>query len=435
MPVTAIIVGAGHRSLAYAAYSEIYPDSLKIVGVAEPDPIRRRETAERFNISADMIFESSEELAGHERLADAVINGTMDHMHVHTSVPLIARGYDILLEKPVAVNAEEMLALKEAAAKYKTRILVCHVLRYAPFYAKIKELIHQGTLGEIIHLHLAEHVSYHHLAIAYVRGKWADRFASYSPMLLAKSSHDLDLMTWLKAVPPKDVSSFGSDFQFRPENAPDGSAERCIPDCIYQDTCSYSAKNLHLKQQIKRSYYVWDELDGIANPSLEDLRHSLETDNPYGRCVWKTGRQNVDHQTVSVNFEDGATGTLDMIGGAARSQRKIHVIGTLGEVEGCFDDGIFTLRRINPLAENGYEVEMVNIRDYLDPHEHIDDGHGGGDMLLMKDFVAHLRDEEASLSATTLEDSINGHAIAFAADRSLLEKRLVPLEEILSGPN
>lgn len=431
MPVTAIIVGAGFRSLAYAAYSEMAPDKLKIVGVAEPDPIRRRDTAIRFNIPEDMIFESSDELAQHERLADAVINGTMDHMHVHTSIPLIALGYDILLEKPIAVNAEELQELVKAARHYKTKILTCHVLRYAPYYHEIKKLISQGLIGSVIHLHLAEHVSYHHLALCYVRGKWADRFEAYSPMLLAKSSHDLDLMMWMKGVAPKEISSFGSDYQFRRENAPDGSSERCIPDCIYQDTCNYSAKNLHIKQQIKRSYYVWDELSAVANPTIEDLRHSLETDNPYGRCIWKTDRRNVDHQVVSVNFEDGATGTLDMIGGTARPQRKIHVIGTLGEIEGCFDDGIFTLRKISPLAENGYTVEIFNIDDYIDPTETINDGHGGGDMLLMKDFVSYLRDEETSLSATTLEDSIYGHAVAFAADRSMLEKRQVDIGELI----
>ena len=431
MPVTAIIVGAGHRAMSYAAYSKLRPDDLKIVGVAEPDPVRRRQAVERYQIPDHMVFNSAEELARQDKLADSVINGTMDHLHVDTSIPLIELGYDILLEKPIAVNAPEMQQLNRAAEAHNTRILVCHVLRYAPFYQKIKTLIHEGVLGDIIHLHLAEHVAYHHLLVAYVRGKWADRYAAHSPMLLAKSSHDLDLMCWLKGVEPETVSSFGSDFQFRPENAPPGAADRCLPGCIYQDTCNYSVKNLHVNQQIKRSYYVWDEIKDIPNANIDDLKHSLETDNIYGVCAWKTGRNNVDHQVVSVNFADGATGTLDMIGGTSRAQRKIHVVGTKGEIEGTFDDGIFTLRTVAPLTESGYEAQVINIADHVDPNEAYDDGHGGGDALLMQDFVNYVRGQETSISGTTLSDSTYGHAVAFAADIAMQEKRLVDLSEVL----
>lgn len=138
-PVTAIIVGAGHRSLIYASLAELYPDKLKIVGVADPDDAHREQAVKRFHIAPDMIFHDAEELAAHPRLADAIINGTMDQQHVPTSIPLLKLGYDMLLEKPFCVNEEEMWELYAAAEKYGNKVMICHVLRYAPFYVDIKK--------------------------------------------------------------------------------------------------------------------------------------------------------------------------------------------------------------------------------------------------------------------------------------------------------
>ena len=93
--ITAIIVGAGHRALLYSLYALQNPEKFKIVGVADPDPIRRRKTAEMHGFGEDMCFESAEALAERPRLADAVINGTMDTQHVKTAVPLLRRGYEV----------------------------------------------------------------------------------------------------------------------------------------------------------------------------------------------------------------------------------------------------------------------------------------------------------------------------------------------------
>ena len=162
-PITAIIVGAGHRSIGYADISLSHPHLLRIVGVADPNPVRRRMTMERYGFSEDMCFEDADELATHGKLADAIINGTLDQAHVETSLPLLQAGYDILLEKPFALCEKDALTLTECAARHNAKVMICHVLRYAPFYYSIKERIIRGDLGEIINIQMAEHVSYHHM--------------------------------------------------------------------------------------------------------------------------------------------------------------------------------------------------------------------------------------------------------------------------------
>uniref|UniRef100_UPI0040490EAF Gfo/Idh/MocA family protein n=1 Tax=Cephaloticoccus sp. TaxID=1985742 RepID=UPI0040490EAF len=204
--LSAIIVGAGHRSMLYASYALSHPDELCIVGVADPSPARRENAIRRFNLTTDQCFESAEDLATRPKFADFVINGTMDQHHVPTSLPLLAAGYDLLLEKPFATNVTELKQLVGTARRLGRKVSICHVLRYAPFYSAIRNEIIKGTIGQIINVQAVEHVSYHHMAVGFVRGKWNRQDICHSGMLMSKSCHDLDLITWMKSgVPPVSV--------------------------------------------------------------------------------------------------------------------------------------------------------------------------------------------------------------------------------------
>ena len=329
--ITAVIVGAGHRAMIYSRYAQEHPEELKIVGVADPDPLRRERARELFGFGPEMCFEDAAALAERPKLADAVINGTMDSDHVRTSLPLLRRGYDMLLEKPFAVNEAEMLELARCVKETGRTVLICHVLRYAPFYAQIRERLLRGEIGQVYNIQCTEHVSYHHTAVSYVRGKWGNEEACGAPMLLAKCCHDIDLIMWmLSGIRPVSVASFGSDFQFPPEKLPEGAGTRCLVDCPIEADCLYSAKKHYIDHPDRWSFYVWSCLEHLEHPTVEDKIASLKGDNPYGRCVWRCDHTVVDHQSVLLGFENGATATLNMIGGTAKPERNIHIIGTKG---------------------------------------------------------------------------------------------------------
>ena len=93
--VTAVIIGAGHRALTYASFAEANPDKLRIVGMADLIPLRREQTAKRFELPHDRCYESVEQLASVPKFADCAINGTMDHQHVQTTLPMLEAGYDV----------------------------------------------------------------------------------------------------------------------------------------------------------------------------------------------------------------------------------------------------------------------------------------------------------------------------------------------------
>ncbi len=423
-PLTAVIVGAGHRALIYASYSKTAPEELQIVGVADPNPDRRQQVAKLYNLPPKACFQSAEELASKPKIADTVINGTMDKDHVSTSIPLLEAGYHILLEKPFATNEEEMWRLVQSARKHNRLVMICHVLRYAPFYAAIRRLVADGEIGEIINVQATEHVSYHHMAVAYVRGKWNRKDICYSSMLMAKSCHDLDLIIWMKSgIAPRFVSSFGNLMQFRREKAPRGAGTRCLVDCPIEADCLYSARKHYIDHPQRWSFYVWDCLEHISNPTIEEKMESLKKDNIHGRCVWKCDNNVVDHQSAMVGFEDGCTATLNMIGGTSRPSRSIHLIGTKGKIQGVLNDSKFVIRHIDTRPGHEYSEEIVDLNITGDMDGAFG-GHGGGDMRLVADFCKTLRGETPSISCTSIEDSVYGHLIGFLADKAMEEKRI-----------
>ena len=426
--ITAVLVGAGNRANVYASVSFNFPEKLKVVGLVDPNPKRLQFMKERFNVPDENCFDYVDALCKRERFADVVINGTMDQLHVDTAIPTIEKGYDLLLEKPFAVNEEEMNRLREAAKKHGTKVVICHVLRYTKFYKAIKEHILNGDIGDIISIEMNEHVNYHHMCVSYVRGKWRSEEVCFAPMLLAKSCHDVDLMMWMmNHTKPQSVASFGSDFQFGPEHKPEGAGDRCMVDCPLSEKCVYSAQKQYI-DVLRWPQYVWFDDQKLRNMSVEEKTEHLKTVNPFGECAWNFDRGgNVDHQTLIINFENGATGTFSMIGGAAKSERNIHVIGTKGEIKGIFETSKYVLRTLTPSKDyNGFtETEYdINVTGDMIGAK---GGHGGGDTNLVLDFVDYINGHEPSVSCTTLEDSVVSHHTVFCANESRKSGKIVML--------
>ncbi|RKX35149.1 MAG: gfo/Idh/MocA family oxidoreductase [Verrucomicrobia bacterium] len=426
MKRTCVIVGAGHRAMAYASHAREHPDRMEVIGVADPVELRRQQAAGMFDLDPANIFSSAEDLAARPKMADFVINGTMDHEHVPTSLPLLRRGYDILLEKPFATNPTEMWDLVETAGETGCKVAICHVLRHAPFYAAIRREVVDGAIGDIININAVEHVSYHHMAVGYVRGKWRRSDQCKSPMLMSKSCHDLDLITWMKSgIAPRRVSSFGSNMQFRPENAPRDSGTRCLVDCPIEGECLYSARKHYLDHPKRWAAYAWSSLEHLESPSIEKMTESLKT-SPYGQCVWKTDMNVVDHQSVVIEFEDGATATLNMVGGSAKPLRALHLIGTHGEIQGCLEDDRYVVRHIDPRPGHEFSERTVDLNETGDKTG-AHGGHAGGDSRLVGDFLDYLDGNEPSISTTSLEDSVAGHLIGFCAHQSMAENKVVEI--------
>ena len=409
--VKAIVLGAGSRGNAYAQYSLVRPEELQITAVAEPDPARREQFAAKYGLTADACFESWEEILNRPKMADAVFVCTMDDMHTAPALKALQLGYHVLLEKPMSNRAEECLAIERAAEESGRALTVCHVLRYTSFYRTLKSLIDEGEVGQVQTVDQIENVGYWHQAHSFVRGNWRNSDLS-SPMILQKSCHDLDIISWLIGRPCLYVSSFGSLSHFTKEHRPAGAPDNCMEGCPQSGDCPYYAPKVYLTG--KTGWPVDVLTTDLTSAGIEKALR----EGPYGRCVYACDNNVVDHQVVNMEYEGGATASFTMTAFTADFTRQIKIMGTRGQIMADMTKGEIRLHRF------GEEERRIS------PEETAADGfgHGGGDFGIVENFLRLVNGCGDNL--TSARASIQSHLMCFAAEKSRLEHRTVSLSEM-----
>jgi len=411
-PVELLIVGAGSRGTTYGGYAIEHPDLARVVGVAEPREFFCARMAAKHHLSSEQVVADWRQLVERPKFADAVIIATPDALHQEPAVAFARKGYDILLEKPLAPEPESCQRIVDVALANNIIFAVAHTMRYTNYTQQLKEWVTSGLIGEIVSIQHLEPVGYWHYAHSFVRGNWRNETES-SFMLLAKSCHDLDWLRYIMGRPCVQVSSFGSLMHFRKEAKPveAGEAKRCL-DCAYEPNCPYSAKRFYL-DLLKQGHLGWP-LDVITTNFTEagviaSLRHG-----PYGRCAYECDNDVVDHQVVNLLYDNRATASVTMIATSEFRDRQTSIYGTRGEVRGDGKKIVHYDFLTGKTEEIVTKLPQTKLR-----------GHGGGDYGLMQRFVAAVanRDPSGILSGPT--ESLETHLTVFAAERARRENRVM----------
>ena len=413
--ITCAVIGFGARG---QLYSELLLDTqkVKIVAVCDVDS-KRLDDAKKFGVPADKRFNNEKEFFNQGKIADILIVSTLDQHHYKHTIQAIDKGYNILLEKPIATTEEDCIDMCRRAKEKNVNIFVCYVLRYAPFFNKIKELLDTGDLGEIATINLTENVAYWHQAHSFVRGNWRNTVET-SPMIVAKSCHDMDILCWLMDRKAESVSSYGDLTLFKKENAPEGCAHYCF-ECKYNKECPYECSHFYKK------YPWWLKQVGIYRGDFED-KQAIEkclTDknNPYSRCVYYCDNNAVDHQVVNIQFEGGATAHFTMTAFSNDTYRELHIHCTFGEIYGNMVE--------NKIYYNifGKKHGVIDLND----SEGIE-GHGGGDKFMIETLVASMLGDEKDKLKNVIFEALQSHIIGFAAERSRVNQgKPVNVKELL----
>ena len=403
-PLSAVLVGAGNRGRSvYAAWARRHPERLRLVAIAEPDDERRAATAAEHGIDPARCFRDWKDCLEPPRLADLAILATSDTLHVAPALAALERGYDVLLEKPIAPTAAECVRVVDAAERAGRLLQIGHVLRHAPFYRKVHEIVSSGVLGELVHLDLKEHIAAWHMTHSYVRGRFRNR-SEAAPILLAKSCHDLDLICWLADRPALRVASFGALAHYRAEDAPAGAPARCTDGCPAQPTCPHDAVRFYLGPEDDLARF-WPWLDVSSDPRRESRRRALEAGR-YGRCAYRCDNDVLDRQAVTVEFAGGLTASFSLHGFAAEEQRTIRVTGTCGELRGRLDGGMLEVTRPGVFGSEHYELGGSPI------------GHFGGDVGLMEHVTTLLAEGSRNALQGRGRSALAGHLLGFAAEQA-----------------
>ena len=419
-PITFAIAGFGDRGSTYASMQNLFPDQMKVVAVADLDPAKVEKARGLYNIPTDHCFSSVEDMLSQPRLADVMVVTTMDRQHVGHAIPALRKGYHILMEKPISPDLDQCREILKVEKECPGRVIVCHVLRYTAFYNQLKELISGGRIGDVVSVCANENVGYWHQAHSFVRGNWRNSRES-SPMILQKSCHDMDILTWLLGKRCKAVSSFGGTQLFKAARAPEGAALRCLDGCKAKENCPFDAEKIYITSpktgRVHGDSWITSVLS-VEN-TVESTYKALR-EGPYGRCVYHCDNDVVDHQQTNLLMEDGSTVSFTMCAFTESCYRTFKAMGTRGEIEA---DMLSNLIRVRVFGQSEEVIDVGKLAGDLK-------GHGGGDSGIIQDLLDMLRSgAEPNERTTTLEHSMESHFIALAAEESRLHGgRVVELE-------
>lgn len=413
-PKTIAILGAGRRGrAAYGDYIKKHPNKVQVVAVAEPNKDRRKLFSEEHGLSSEAQFTGWKELLKEDQLANGIIISTLDNMHVKPALHALEKGYKVLLEKPIAPDLEGVKKIYEKYKKTNGTVIVAHVLRYTRLFQKLKQLIEEGIIGKVRFVDIIENIGFYHFAHSYVRGNWRDTTVA-APIILAKSCHDLDIIHWILSTKTKKLSSHASREVFRSEQQPEGAADRCL-DCPLESQCPYSARKIYLSRS-----------DGSEWPaSVISTDHSYQgrvkalREGPYGRCVWQCDNNVPEVQRVNMTQTDNTEVNFALTAFSQKITRQIKLFGSKGEIKADLEQGTIEIHRFEKEDHHNIEVKPLP------------GGHSGGDTGLMDRYVGMLEGNIQSNNdlSTSLEESVESHIMAFAAEESREKGTIIELKK------
>lgn len=415
------IIGCGSRGCdAYGKLMHGDADKYKITALCDVSFEKASKYAEKFGVKNSDVFTSETEFFKEKR-GDVLVIATQDKDHVRMCLKAFELGYDVLLEKPVSPDLDELRELLSAHEKYKKHVLVCHVLRYAPAYMKLYDLLKSGVIGDLVRLEATENVAYWHQAHSFVRGNWRNEEET-SPMIMAKCCHDLDLIQWYVGSECVSVYSTGDLRFFKKEKQPKGAADRCA-ECKFIKDCPYSAENLYVerfKENGNCQGWPYNVVDGSDVITEESLRKAY-TSNTYGRCVFACDNDVVDNQSVEMKFKNGVCASLVMTAFTATAGRRYAFHGTYGDI--LYDEN----KRAIEVSVYGKKTEVIEVSELIKNCKNSGFGHGGGDYGIVSAFYDVL--EGNGDESTGLEKSVESHLIALKAEQSRKSEKVVYVHE------
>ena len=423
--IKVIIIGAGSRGGTYNSFMAKSRDKYEVVAIADPRKTARDKVQKTWNLPDSACYAGGwEEILSLPKMADLAVIATLDDMHFEPAMKAISLGYHLLLEKPVSQTPEECAKIALAAKEKGVSVLVCHVLRYTPFYKKVKSILMDGTIGDIMSAVAVEGVGNLHQSHSFVRGNWHSEKES-TPMLIAKSCHDLDIIQWLMGKKCKRVQSFGELSYFCKENAPKGAPVRCADGgCPVGDTCPYNCLKLYYEDKknlwFRGAAATFIKKDEI--PTDEEVMEALKTTD-YGLCVFQANNDVVDHQTVNMEFEGGISVTFSM-NAFNEGGRYIRIFGTKGELYANAADTEITVYTFADKKTTKVPATLVD--------ESINGGHGGGDEGIVYELYEYLSGTYTGFCAADIETSVQNHMIGFAAEKARHAGTVESLEEYMA---
>lgn len=399
-----VIIGAGVRGrYTYGDFVKNNQDICEVVAAVENKIGRRKIIKDMFNLSEDKVFEDINDFFEQEKMSDAVIVCTSDNMHFSISNRALEKGYDVLVEGPVANNLDKLVHLKEVCENNKDKIFMASMpYRYSNMFLKLRNIIESKELGNLININYNSYVGYEKFVHNFVRGNWRlDN--DTAPILLTNSYYDLDMLEYLTNSQCSKISSFGGLNHFTRENLKLDMSQLCIR-CNKSEECPYCAQKIYFNnKELSKSIHI--------NPTYDNLSSILEN-SQYGQCVYSCDNNVCDNFVSILKFKNNITATLNISAFTKEESKNIRLMFTQGEVYANLQECTIS---INKFIDNEERIIRLN-------KENIDE-------KLIKEFISVVKTRKLDDIKSSVYSTINGHITAFAGEFSNISEAVVDVDE------
>jgi predicted dehydrogenase len=347
---------------------------LEIKGLFDPDKRSIQAALDEFNPHAK-VYKDYHSLVKSQDI-DWVMIASWNCSHREQVIAAFQAGKNIFCQKPLATNVNDCLAMCRAWKKSGKMFNIGFTLRYSPHYRKIKELLDEGLVGEIISMEFNETLDFNHGG--YIMGDWR-RLTKYAGThLLEKCSHDIDIANWMVDSDASRVASFGGLDFFNPKN-------------------KKQIKRLGKNSEGKDAYRTWG---GMINL------------NPF-----TSKKDIIDNQVAIIEYANGARATFHTNCNAAIPERRVYILGTEGAIRADVIAGTIETKRI------GFDTKIEKVNAC------VSGGHGGGDQVLGKELAESML--KGAKPATGLMDGLKSAITCFAIDKAMETGRVVSMAPYL----
>lgn len=419
-------VGLGSRSEMYsAALVEHMADENELVGLCDSNEGRLNDRmawahargaspkgypAKQFD---QMILDTQ---------PDCVIVTTKDCTHAEYICRAMELGCDVITEKPLTTEAEMCQRIIDVQRRTGKQCRVTFNYRYSPPRTQVKDLLMSGVIGEVLSVDFHWLLDIHHGADYFRR--WHRNKSNSGGLMVHKATHHFDLVNWWLSTVPTSVFASGSRKFYTPLTAEryglHRRSERCL-DCLEASRCPFC-------------------LDLQAIPGLAELYLRNEGYDGYFRdqCVFSDRIDIEDSMNLVVNYENGVTMSYSLNafmpwegyivsfnGSRGRMEHKcmetVYISGD-GSTPGALQSDGTTIR-IYPHFEPAFEVPVWEAVG----------GHGGGDMLMLRDIFQPEKNTDKYLRAADQRAGAYSILAGIAANRSLASGQMIKIGDLVHG--
>ena len=429
------VVGAGSRSHMYSeALLTTYRDRGALVGYCDPNQTRmdyyNRRYAEALHTPPVPTYKPPDfERMILEQKVDTVIICSIDSTHHEYIIRAMESGCDVIVEKPLTVDAPRCQAILDAVRATGRDLRITFNARYAPRSAKVKQLIQAGAIGTVLSVHFEWLLDTRHGADYFRR--WHREKHHSGGLMVHKATHHFDLVNWWIDSAPETVFGWGRLAFYGRDNAQRRGETRFYERVHGNDLAHDDPWALHLED----------------DPELRGLYLDAEHEDGYhrDRSVFGENISIEDDMALVVRYRSGVTMSYHLTAYSPWEGFRVMFNGTRGRLEvtevvntyvpGASEHG-------DLLASAGYEAWDASERSrilirplwrkpVLVTLPEATGGHGGGDSRLLQDIFAENPDDDPLRRAAGPIDGALAVLTGIAANRSFETGQPVEIADLV----